>query len=80
MIVAYLSFILLFNHFINPSGFKGSSDQIHFSFDNNVGKSQVRHRTTLIFELRHFNRFGIDLEIHHSISESLYVGSDPFRH
>ena len=36
----------------------------------NVGKSRIRHRTTLNFELRHFNRFAGDLEIHHSISES----------
>ena len=27
-----------------------------------------------------FNRFWVDLEIHHSISESLYVGSVSFRH
>ena len=29
---------------------KSSSDQIHFSSENNVGESQVRQRTTLNFE------------------------------
>ena len=60
--------------------FKGGSDQIHFIFENNVGKSRIRLRMALHFELRHFNRIGVDLEIHHSISESFYVGSDSFRH
>ena len=56
---------------------KGSSDQIHFIFQINVGKSRIRHRKTLNFELRH--SIGVDLEIDHSISESLYVGSDSFQ-
>ena len=60
--------------------FKGGSDQIHFIFENNVGKIRIQLRMTLHFELRHFNRIGVDLEIHHSISESSYVGSDSFRH
>ena len=29
---------------------KGSSDTIHFIFEINVGKSRIRHRTTLDFE------------------------------
>ena len=58
--------------------FKGSLDR--FIFEINVGKSRIRHITTLNFELRHFNRFGVDLEIHHLILESLYVGFDYFRH
>ena len=29
---------------------KGSSGQIHFIFEINVGKSQIRHRTTLNYE------------------------------
>ena len=56
---------------------KGSTDQIHFIFEINVGKSRIRHRKTLNFELRH--SIGVDLEIDHSISESLYVGSDSFQ-
>ena len=43
-------------------------DQIHIIFEINVGKSRIRRRTIL-----NFNRFGVDLEIHHSISESFYV-------
>ena len=31
---------------------KGSSDQIHFIFENNVGKSRIRHKTTLDRKLR----------------------------
>ena len=27
--------------------FKGGSDQIHFIFENNVGKSRIRYTTTL---------------------------------
>ena len=59
---------------------KGSSDQIHFIFQINVGKSRIRHRKTLNFESRHFNCYGASLEIHHSMSESFYLGSDSFRH
>ena len=65
------------NRFQGPS-FKGSSDPSNFIFEINVGKSRIRHRKTLNFELRH--SIGVDLEIDHSISESLYVGSDSFRH
>ena len=55
--------------------FKGSKVQIHSISKINVGNSRIRHRTTLNFELRHFNRFGVDLEIHHSFqSRSM---SDP---
>ena len=59
---------------------KGSSDQSHFIFEINVGKSRIRHRTTLKLNDVIFNRFWVDLEIHHSISESFYIGSDSFRH
>ena len=61
----------------NFVGFKGSQDPIHFIFEINVGKSRIRHITTLNLN---DNRFSVDLEIHHSISESLYVGSDSCRH
>ena len=59
---------------------KGSSDQSHFIFEINVGKSRIRHTTTLNLNDAIFNRFWVDLEIHHSISESFYIGSDSFRH
>ena len=64
----------LFNSQIN---FGGSSKQSHFIFVINVGMSRIRHRTNLNLN---DNRFWVDLEIHHSIAESLYVGSDSFRH
>ena len=57
--------------------FKGSSDPRHFIFEINVGKKRIRHRTTLNLN---DNRFWIDLEVHRSISASLCVGSDSFRH
>ena len=34
-----------------PGRFKGSSDQNHFIFELNVGKSRIRHRTTMNYEL-----------------------------
>ena len=48
--------------------FKGSWDPSHFIFENNVGKSRIRHRTTL--NLNEVNPF----------SELLYVGADSFRY
>ena len=30
--------------------FKGSSDQTHFYLESTVGKSRIRHRTTMDFE------------------------------
>ena len=48
--------------------FKGSSDRNDFIIEINVGNSRI------------CNRFWVDLEIHHSSSESFYVGSDLFRH
>ena len=42
---------------------KGSSDPSHFIFEINVGKSRIRHRTTLNLNDVIFNRFGVDLEI-----------------
>ena len=41
-----------------------------------VGKRRIRHGTTLNLNDVIFNRFGVDLEIHHSISESFYIGYD----
>ena len=43
--------------------FKGSSDPSHFISEINVGKSRIRHRTTLILNGVIFNRFWVDLEI-----------------
>ena len=57
-------------------GIKGSSDSSHFVLEINVGKRRIRHTTTLNWN---DNRFGVDLEINHLISASLYVGSDSFR-
>ena len=42
---------------------KGSPDPSHFIFEINVGKSQIRHRTTLNWNDAIFNRFWVDLEI-----------------
>ena len=42
---------------------KGSSDQSHFIFENNVGKKRIRHRTTLNLNDPTPNRFWVDLEI-----------------
>ena len=58
--------------------FKGCLEPSHFIFDINVGKRRIRHKTTL--NLDDFNRFLVDLEIHHSISESFYAGYASFRH
>ena len=59
--------------------FKGSPDPSHFIFEIIVGKSRIRQSTIL-----NLNQFSIDfwleLAVHHSISESLHVGSDLFRH
>jgi len=46
---------------------KGSSDPSHFIFEINVRKRRIQHRTTL--NSNGFNRFWVDLEIHHSISD-----------
>ena len=60
--------------------FKASSDPSHFICEINVGKSRIRHRTTMNLNDAIFNQFWDDLDIHHSISVSLYVESDTFRH
>ena len=59
---------------------KGSQDPSHFIFEINIGKRRIRHGTTLNLNDTIFNRLGVDLEIHHSISVSLFIGSDSFRH
>ena len=65
---------------------KGNSDPSHFIFEINVGKSRIRHRTTLKLNDELLNRVKFDF---HSNSESFYrkfmihnfyVGSDSFRH
>ena len=66
------NYILENIHFI-----KGSSGTSHFIFQVNVGKRRIRHRMTLNLNLQSILS---QLEIHHSISESLYVGSVSFRH
>ena len=43
--------------------FKGSPDQGHFIFEINVGKSRIRHLTTLNFNEATLHRFWLDLEI-----------------
>ena len=43
--------------------FKGSSDPSHFIFEINVGKSRIRHLTTLNLNEATLNRFWLDLEI-----------------
>ena len=43
--------------------FKGSPDQSHFIFEINVGKSRIRHRTTLNWNHLIFSRFWVDLQI-----------------
>ena len=55
--------------------FKGSSHTRHFIFEINVGKGRIRHTTTLILNLQ-----SILSRSRNSISDSLYVGSDSFRH
>ena len=52
----------------------------NFVFEIKVGKKRIRHRTTLHLNDVIFDRFWVDLKIHHLISESLYIGSDHFRH
>ena len=42
---------------------KGSSDQSHFIFEINVGKSRIRHRTTLNSNDIIFDRFWVGQEI-----------------
>ena len=59
---------------------KDSWDASHFIIEINVGKRRIRFRTTLKFNDVIFNRCWVDLEIHHSISGSLYVGSASFEH
>jgi len=56
---------------------KGSSDSSHFMFEINVGKSRIRHITTLNLN---FQSFLVDLEIHHSNSEPFYDVTDSVRH
>ena len=48
---------------------KGSPDPSHLIFEINIGKRRIRHGTNDTI----FNRLGVDLEIYHSISESLYI-------
>ena len=59
---------------------KGSPDPRHIIFEINVGTWRIRQRTTLNLNDVNFNRFLVDLEIHHSIPETFYVGSVSFRH
>ena len=59
---------------------KGSSDPNHFIFEINVGKRWIRHKTTLNLNDVNFNRFWVDWELYHLISESLHVGSATFQH
>ena len=42
---------------ISLSAIKGSSDPIHFSFEMNVGKSRIRHISTLNLNDIIFNRY-----------------------
>ena len=42
---------------------KGSSSPSQFTFEINVGKRRIRHRTTLDLNNVIFNRFGVDLEM-----------------
>ena len=46
---------------------KGSSDQSHFIFEINVGKSRIRHWTTLKLNEFIFYGFWVNLEIQNSI-------------
>ena len=50
--------------FISKNIFKGSSDPSHFISEINVGKSRIRHRTTLNINQIIFKRFRVDPEIH----------------
>ena len=43
--------------------FKGSSDQNHFIFLNNIGKSRIWHKTIMNLNDVIFNRFRVDFEI-----------------
>ena len=45
-------------------GLKGSSNPSHFIFEINVGKSRIRHITTLNLNDVIFNQFLFDKEIH----------------
>ena len=51
-----------------------------FLFEINVGKSRIRHRTTMNSNDIILNQFWVDRVVHHWILESLYVGSVSFRH
>ena len=52
--------------------FKGSSDQSHFIFEIDVGKSRIRHRTTL--KLKDEDRLKIISRQRHLNSESFLSG------
>ena len=52
---------------------ESSPDLNHFIFKINVEKKPIRHRGTLNLNDVVSNRFLVDEEIHHSISELLYV-------
>ena len=79
--IAVLLYVLMSTSemYLESMEVKGSPDFSHFIFESNVGKDQIRHRTTLNLNDIIFNPFGVALEIHYSISEALYVGSDFFR-
>ena len=47
-------------HFIRLPMFEASSDQIHFIFEINVGKSRIRHITTLKLNDEFLDRVKID--------------------
>ena len=51
--------------YIYDEKIKGSSDRNQFIFEINVGKSRIRHRTTLNLNDAISDRFEVDLEIHH---------------
>ena len=46
--------------FVQALNFKGSSEQSHFIFEINVGKSRTRHTTTVKFNDEFPERFKID--------------------
>ena len=59
--------------YIDSISVKGSSDASHFIFEINVGKSRIRHRTTLNLNGIIFYRFIVDLEIHYTLFQSRFM-------
>ena len=62
------------------SKIKGSPYLSHFILEINVGKRRIRHTAGITTLNLNLQPILVDLEIHHSIAESLYVGSASFRH